>query len=628
MTVTDPATAPAVLDEADAPDPVPARRRGGRVVVHLAVLAVVLVVAVVLVALVAYRQRLAITNVDGISYMSIARQYATGDFADAVNAYWSPAVSWLMAPLVALGLGLQTAFGAVNTAAAAVVVGVGGWLAWSQTRRLVPPLFYMVTVTPALMSAVPAQTPDLLVVAWFLCFLWALRTADRSLVGPLRGRIAAGAVLGAVGAVGYFVKLYTLPVTVVAVVVWLLLRLWSRRRRGERDRRTWVTPVAAVVAFAVVAAPWVGVLSAKYEGFTLGSSLAVNFGSKFDDAGHGSGWPFLPVPPNDSAVSPNEDFSPDVYGRGPQDDPDPLPTPEVAGAAPAADAQAAPQEDTASSDGGIVAKARYYLHQRVLAFPFYLARISGYAPFVVPIGLLFAAAVTVGVVRFRRNAFACIAAATTFVYFLGYAGITSAASRGGNIRYYWPLFYGTVLLAALMLPMVWRLVRRRGWLRIAVTVVAVLAVTVASYSQNWLGRQAPFYASTSNGTPLNVFGPTPVPEVSRLADQVIADGAVPADARIIGTNYRTLTSLGFLIDAHVYGRSAQGYRYDSEPQRELFLDQGVQYFVQFDPVGSPERDYSSAGTLVGTYEATVPCASDTSSESPMPCRVQFVELRR
>ncbi len=36
---------------------------------------------------------------DGISYLDIARNYAAGDWKMAVNAYWSPLLSWLMAPM-------------------------------------------------------------------------------------------------------------------------------------------------------------------------------------------------------------------------------------------------------------------------------------------------------------------------------------------------------------------------------------------------------------------------------------------------------------------------------------------------------------------------------------------------
>src|SRR5687768_8808667 len=38
-------------------------------------------------------------NNDGMHYLDIARKYAQGDFAGAVNAFWSPLYSWLFVPI-------------------------------------------------------------------------------------------------------------------------------------------------------------------------------------------------------------------------------------------------------------------------------------------------------------------------------------------------------------------------------------------------------------------------------------------------------------------------------------------------------------------------------------------------
>src|SRR5687767_8113954 len=38
-----------------------------------------------------------IDNPDSVSYLSIAGKYASGDFANAVNGYWSPLITWMLA---------------------------------------------------------------------------------------------------------------------------------------------------------------------------------------------------------------------------------------------------------------------------------------------------------------------------------------------------------------------------------------------------------------------------------------------------------------------------------------------------------------------------------------------------
>jgi hypothetical protein len=41
-----------------------------------------------------------IINSDGISYISIAREYLNGQFLYAVNGYWGPLFSWLLIPFL------------------------------------------------------------------------------------------------------------------------------------------------------------------------------------------------------------------------------------------------------------------------------------------------------------------------------------------------------------------------------------------------------------------------------------------------------------------------------------------------------------------------------------------------
>ncbi len=598
-------------------------RRPLAVVRGSVVLGAVLVVAVVLVAVVVAQQRLQVTSGDGISYLSIAQQYARGDVSDAVNAYWSPMVSWLSAPLIAAGVGLEDAIGVVSCFAAALVVGVGGWLVWSETRRIVPALVYMVVVTPAVMQAAPPRTPDLLVVAWVVVFLWALRWADRSLRSGVRTRVASAAVLGLVVTLGYCTKLYVLPVAVVSVVAWLLVRWWSARRTGpdrERIRRPWLTPVVVAVAFALTAAPWVGALSAKYDGVMIGSSFGVNFGNKFSSATNDQGWPFLPVPPNPAATTPNEDFTPDVYRQGPFDRPTDTPAPTST----STDAAAATTATT--PDRSLAGKARYYVSQRLQAFPFYVKKISDANVATLPVGLLFAAALVVGAVRFRRSPFVVLTGVVGLVYFLGYAAITSASSAGGNVRYYWPLFPVAMLLATAVLPRVWRAASVRGVVSRVVVVLVVLALAVASFAQNVLGTQAPFVASTASGVAVPVLTGPGKPPIRQLAEDIAASGDLPAGARVIGTNTRVTSSLALLVGAHAYGRSGQGYAIDSADQRELFSQVGIEYFLQYDDAGQPERDYADVGTRVGSFVALIPCTDDSRGGSATPCRVDIVRL--
>ena len=43
-------------------------------------------------------------NTDGVAYLRIASYYAHGQTHLMISGYWGPLISWLMAPLVALGV--------------------------------------------------------------------------------------------------------------------------------------------------------------------------------------------------------------------------------------------------------------------------------------------------------------------------------------------------------------------------------------------------------------------------------------------------------------------------------------------------------------------------------------------
>lgn len=44
-----------------------------------------------------------VLDIDAISYIHVAKRYASGEFYTAVNGYWSPLVSWILVPFIQLG---------------------------------------------------------------------------------------------------------------------------------------------------------------------------------------------------------------------------------------------------------------------------------------------------------------------------------------------------------------------------------------------------------------------------------------------------------------------------------------------------------------------------------------------
>jgi hypothetical protein len=607
---------------APAARPGAAETRPARLAIVLnSVLVVLLSVPIVSMA---YRSRTAVTNIDGVSYMGIARQYAHGDFVDAVNAYWSPMVSWVMAPFIRGGLGLTSSFAAANTVACVAILVVGAWLVLSVTKSGWATAFASVATAPVLLANVARQTPDLLVLLWFVAFLWLMLVADRSRHGSRSRRLVVGSALGALCALGFFAKLFLVPVFLVVVPLWFGFRWW---RTDHRDRgalgRSAVLVLTALVALVVVAAPWVVALSVKYHTVTAGSSLVVNTESKFTDTANGPGDDYvLPVPPNTSAFSPAEDRTPSVFeGRSLTAER----TTPVSGRSAASDDDRRKTSATTTLAG----KLTYYVSQRVEALPYYQLRISSFAPFATWIGVLFAVGVLLRFIDTRRHALATVAAVATGVYWLGYAGIATVDSFGGNARYYLPLFSGTVIVLACLLPDVWGRIRSGGLVRRVVVVVGCLLVVTASVTQNAVGIAAPF-SSVDGGSigapPLQVFAGTYEPK-EPLVEALHERRALPVDSRIAGSNARAVVQLAFRFDAHAYGTDSQQYDIDDPSFVDLLHRAGVQYWLQFTPEDATPPDLSRVGTV--THEVVVDTACDDVKAADVePCRIQVVSLGR
>ncbi|GEK21636.1 ArnT family glycosyltransferase [Cellulomonas xylanilytica] len=588
-------TAPAVVDEAHAPadDARPDAPARGR----LWPTVVVCVVGCVLFALAVARSAHDLNNIDGISYISIARQYAGGHLHDAVNAYWSPLISWLAAPLLLAGVGDLTAVTVVSAVAAVLGTVVGAAFVWRVTRRhTVATALFALVATVFYAGSVHSLTPDVLVVSWTTCFVYALHRLDDALTAGRGVRLAA-AVLGAVCAAGYVTKLFLVPVILATVGICLVVRLLAGPDAAARRRVLAATGVALVVALAL-SAPWVAALTWKYGEPTIGSSFSVNMTAKFDPAQAGAPAVVdapLWAPPNDRAVSFGEDRTFQVGG------------------------------DRDEVDEPLASRVRYYAEQRLLAMPHYLEKIRSIAPWAVVTMLACTATLVL-----RRGGGSLrpplvVLTVTFWVYFLGYAGVTTAARAGGNARYYWPLLTLSALAACVALPYLWTRFVGTGsrWRRVvAGAVVAVLPLTVLW--QHGAGRSEPFsVADTTAGLGYLAQEARP-PALEEVADDLA--GIVEPGSRIVGSNYRATLRLAFYLHGQVYGRAEQGYDVADPSFRARLDDAEIDYYVMFSPAGVEPPDLTALGETVWSTTSDVTC-SDTLGAVVESCRLDLVDLR-
>ena len=203
---------------------------------------------------------------DAAAYVAIAEHYLAGRFDVAVNAYWSPLVSWLWA--LPLGAGVEPAL--------ATKIGglVAGLLTLHGVYRLLRPLpvpswaadVTLVALVPFLVLAGSLPTPDLLMTG--LLTVWVARLLDPAFLVDRR----FAAVTGVVAGLAALAKLYALPVVLTVTVMVLLIA----PRHGIERRRAFPSHAIAALGLAVVIGTWGVVISITEGTPTLGTAASVN----------------------------------------------------------------------------------------------------------------------------------------------------------------------------------------------------------------------------------------------------------------------------------------------------------------------------------------------------------------
>ncbi|MGB5952221.1 MAG: hypothetical protein WBG57_06845, partial [Ornithinimicrobium sp.] len=236
-------------------------------------------------------------GLDGLAYVSIARQYADGGLP--INGYWGPLWSWLLAPLLVIGV--EPLFAArVLQVASSVLVLVA-------LRRLLD----VVGVRPAVRDGLAlAVTPFLVAIAHYGIFtdvlmagfllLWCAEVLRADF--PMNRAVAVRAGLWA--GLATLTKIYALPFVLVHLAVVAVLHLYRIRNTPRAIVKVGSAVGLVSVVLALLFVPWVAALTAHYDRFTVTKSARYNV----TIAGPGSqGNPIfyagLLAPPSPDAVS-------------------------------------------------------------------------------------------------------------------------------------------------------------------------------------------------------------------------------------------------------------------------------------------------------------------------------------
>ena len=194
---------------------------------------------------------------DAVGYLSVARYWAAGDWDHALNTYWSPLLSLLLAPAAATGLPLHDAARSMS-----VIVGAAtSWLLLRLMAELgvsatVRTVICAASVPFVLHAALTTVSPDLLVAMLLLGFV-------TETVGASGSAVRAGAW----AAFAFLAKSYALPFALVSLAA---VALWRRARPASGASAA--RPVLALFVTLALSLPWIVAVSIEQGEPTISSA--------------------------------------------------------------------------------------------------------------------------------------------------------------------------------------------------------------------------------------------------------------------------------------------------------------------------------------------------------------------
>jgi hypothetical protein len=266
----------------------------------LAVIVTYLFIGLLLIPYYLYR-----LNPDGISYLEIAAKYSRGEWHNAVNGYWGPLYSWLLALL--LYIGFKPLLGAKILSLTVGFLAILGAKRLSRTFNISPVLqrvFIVIAAVNILFFAFVFITPDLFIVCfllWYASLIWNAQYGRR---------MQQAVMCGVLGALAYFSKAYAFPFFIIHFTLMNALHYFGVFHKVEKSKLR-NSYLAGLGVFLIMSATWISIISCKYDRLIIGTAgtfdAPVNLQS-FDGA-----MPFyftgFVAPPNPTAMSAWEDPS-------------------------------------------------------------------------------------------------------------------------------------------------------------------------------------------------------------------------------------------------------------------------------------------------------------------------------
>lgn len=202
-----------------------------------------------------------IFDVDGVGYGMVARRLADGDYAKAVNGYWSPLHSWIIIPFLKFGISEAIAFklsnGFLGVATLFVIKSLTKKFELTEHQRSA---ILFTSVIMLLHYCYFELAADILLVPLFL--LYVNLVLSKNFFQSFKLQLVAAAI----AALCYFAKTYAFPLLLLLHTA-LSLHNWYVTRKFQ-----WKSLLLFFIAFFLCCLPWIIAISTKYHFLTIGTS--------------------------------------------------------------------------------------------------------------------------------------------------------------------------------------------------------------------------------------------------------------------------------------------------------------------------------------------------------------------
>lgn len=237
---------------------------------------------------------------DGVSYISIAEKYLTGNYKDAINGCWGPLISWLLVPflllkippllsmkLLSLSIGLFT------------LIGIKSLIYRFNFSSFFRSVLFFLFIPGIIQLALTVTAPDLLLYCFAIYYLAIIFDAGYS-----KHRYA-GISAGVLGVMIYLSKSYGLPFFIAHFFIFNILKYFRASTPGKK-RVVVVNFASGMLIFIALSAIWITAISDKYGKITIGTAATTILGRRSDSEKKIT-YSQLRQPSNETAISAWED---------------------------------------------------------------------------------------------------------------------------------------------------------------------------------------------------------------------------------------------------------------------------------------------------------------------------------